>query len=115
MPPWNIFAMNVIGSSLLATGVLSSLYAGVLAPELRMTTGQLSAVANFVGTITTLISSEEDDDVIMKSHHYPVPPAAQPVHMLLAVEPVATYYECPPRQLCCMTRLFSRRSCGQCW
>jgi len=49
--PWNIFAMNVIGSSLLATGVLSSLYAGLLAPELRMTTGQLSAVVNFFGTI----------------------------------------------------------------
>lgn len=49
--PWNIFAMNVIGSALLATGVLSSLYAGVFAPDLRMTTGQLSAVVNFVGTI----------------------------------------------------------------
>jgi hypothetical protein len=49
--PWNIFAMNVIGSALLATGVLSSLYAGVYAPDLRMTTGQLSAVVNFFGTI----------------------------------------------------------------
>jgi hypothetical protein len=49
--PWNIFAMNVIGSALLATGVLSSLYAGVFAPDLRMTTGQLSAVVNFFGTI----------------------------------------------------------------
>jgi hypothetical protein len=49
--PWNIFAMNVVGSALLATGVLSSLYAGVFAPELRMTTGQLSAVVNFFGTI----------------------------------------------------------------
>lgn len=49
--PWNIFAMNVIGSALLATGVLSSLYAGVFAPDLRMTTGQLSAVVNFLGTI----------------------------------------------------------------
>ena len=43
--------MNVIGSSLLATGVLSSLYAGIYAPDLRMTTGQLSAVVNFFGTI----------------------------------------------------------------
>ena len=43
--------MNVIGSALLATGVLSSLYAGVYAPDLRMTTGQLSAVVNFFGTI----------------------------------------------------------------
>lgn len=49
--PWNIFTMNVIGSALLATGVLSSLYAGVYAPDLRMTTGQLSAVVNFFGTI----------------------------------------------------------------
>ena len=49
--PWNIFTMNVIGSGLLATGVLSSLYAGVFAPELRMTTSNLSAVVNFVGTI----------------------------------------------------------------
>ena len=49
--PWNIFVMNVIGSGLLATGVLSSLYAGVYAPDLRMTTSQLSAVVNFAGTI----------------------------------------------------------------
>ena len=49
--PWNIFVMNVIGSGLLATGVLSSLYAGAIAPELRMTTSNLSAVVNFAGTI----------------------------------------------------------------
>ncbi|GAA5481613.1 lipid II flippase family protein [Haloferula sargassicola] len=49
--PWGIFLLNVGGSALLTTGVLSSLYAGVYAPELRMTTGQLSAVVNFLGTI----------------------------------------------------------------
>lgn len=49
--PWNIFTMNVIGSALIATGMLSSLYAGIYAPDLRMTTGQLSAVVNFFGTI----------------------------------------------------------------
>jgi hypothetical protein len=49
--PWGVLAMNVGGSALLAAGVLSALYAGVLAPEYRMTTGQLSAVVNFVGTL----------------------------------------------------------------
>ncbi|MCU0795461.1 MAG: lipid II flippase Amj family protein [Akkermansiaceae bacterium] len=49
--PWNVFLLNVGGTALLTTGVLSSLYAGVFAPELRMTTGQLSAVVNFIGTI----------------------------------------------------------------
>ena len=49
--PWSVFLLNVGGSALIATGVLSSLYAGVIAPELRMTTGQLSAVVNFLGTI----------------------------------------------------------------
>ncbi|MBB5350152.1 hypothetical protein HNR46_000373 [Haloferula luteola] len=49
--PWNVFFLNFAGSALLTTGVLSSLYAGVYAPELRMTTGQLSAVVNFAGTI----------------------------------------------------------------
>lgn len=49
--PWNVFLLNVGGSALLTTGILSSLYAGVLAPELRMTTGQLSAVVNFAGTV----------------------------------------------------------------
>lgn len=49
--PWGVLAMNVAGSALLATGVLSALYAGVLAPEYRMTTGQLSAVVNFAGTL----------------------------------------------------------------
>lgn len=49
--PWNVFLLNIGGTALLTTGVLSSLYAGVFAPELRMTTGQLSAVVNFAGTI----------------------------------------------------------------
>lgn len=49
--PWSVFFLNVGGTALLTTGVLSSLYAGVFAPELRMTTGQLSAVVNFAGTI----------------------------------------------------------------
>ncbi len=49
--PWSIFGLNVAGSALLATGVLSSLYAAVYVPDLRMTTGQLSAAVNFLGTI----------------------------------------------------------------
>lgn len=49
--PWGVLLLNVFGSALLAAGVLSALYAGVLAPEFRMTTGQLSAVVNFAGTL----------------------------------------------------------------
>ncbi|MCB1077062.1 MAG: DUF2837 family protein, partial [Verrucomicrobiae bacterium] len=45
--PWGVFAMNTLP----ATGMLSALYAGVLAPEYRMTTGQLSAMVNFAGKL----------------------------------------------------------------
>lgn len=49
--PWMVFAMNILGISLITCGVFSSLYAGYLVPELRLTAGNLSAVVNFIGTI----------------------------------------------------------------
>lgn len=49
--PWLVFAMNIVGISLITCGVFSSLYAGYLVPELRLTAGNLSAVVNFIGTI----------------------------------------------------------------
>jgi hypothetical protein len=49
--PWLVFAMNVGGIALITCGVFSSLYAGYLVPELRLTAGNLSALVNFIGTI----------------------------------------------------------------
>ncbi len=49
--PWLVFAMNVGGIALVTCGVFSSLYAGYLVPELRLTAGNLSALVNFIGTI----------------------------------------------------------------
>jgi len=49
--PWNVFILNVGGTALITCGVFSSLYAGYLVPELRLTAGNLSAMVNFIGTI----------------------------------------------------------------
>jgi hypothetical protein len=49
--PWFVFALNIVGISLITCGVFSSLLAGFLVPELRLTAGNLSAVVNFIGTI----------------------------------------------------------------
>ncbi|MCB1098500.1 MAG: DUF2837 family protein [Verrucomicrobiae bacterium] len=49
--PWGVFVMNVLGVSLITTGVFASLLAGHFVPELRLTAGNLSAAVNFIGTI----------------------------------------------------------------
>ncbi|HRQ89587.1 MAG TPA: DUF2837 family protein [Bacteroidia bacterium] len=49
--PWLVFALNVGGTAMITCGVFSSLYAGYLVPELRLTAGNLSALVNFIGTI----------------------------------------------------------------
>lgn len=49
--PWFVFVLNVFGIAVITCGVFSSLYAGYLVPELRLTAGNLSALVNFIGTI----------------------------------------------------------------
>ncbi len=49
--PWFVFLLNIGGVSLITCGVFSSLYAGYLVPDLRLTAGNLSALVNFAGTI----------------------------------------------------------------
>ncbi|WP_033073814.1 lipid II flippase Amj family protein [Sphingopyxis sp. MWB1] len=54
MPPgmgWGILVANCLAQSLLAVGVVASLYAGYLAPEFRVTASQLSALINGFATI----------------------------------------------------------------
>lgn len=54
MPPgisWGVLIANCLAQSLLAVGVVASLYAGYLAPEFRVTASQLSAVINGFATI----------------------------------------------------------------
>lgn len=48
---WGILAANVLAQGLLAVGVFASIYAGVLAPDFRVTASQLSAVINGFATI----------------------------------------------------------------
>ncbi len=49
--PVRIFVFNVLASAILAVGVLSSLYAGFINPDLRTTSSQMSAVVNGLATI----------------------------------------------------------------
>jgi hypothetical protein len=49
--PVSIYVMNAVGTGLISTGVFSALYAGMLAPELRLTAGNLSAAVNMFGTL----------------------------------------------------------------
>jgi hypothetical protein len=49
--PVRIFIFNVLASAILAVGVLSSLYAGFLNPELRTTSSTLSSIVNSLATI----------------------------------------------------------------
>lgn len=54
MPPgisWGVLFANAAAQSLLAVGVVASLYAGYLAPDFRVTASQLSAVVNGFATI----------------------------------------------------------------
>jgi hypothetical protein len=49
--PVRIFIFNIIASAILAVGVLSSLYAGFINPELRTTSSTLSSIVNGLATI----------------------------------------------------------------
>src|SRR3546814_14339877 len=48
---WGILIANCLAQSLLAVGVVASLYAGYLAPEFRVTASQLSALIHGFATI----------------------------------------------------------------
>lgn len=48
---WGVLIANALAQSLLAVGVVASLYAGYLAPEFRVTASQLSALINGFATI----------------------------------------------------------------
>ena len=48
---WGVLIANCLAQSLLAVGVVASLYAGYLAPEFRVTASQLSALINGFATI----------------------------------------------------------------
>lgn len=49
--PIKIFIYNILASAILAVGVLSSLYAGFINPELRTTSSTLSSIVNGLATI----------------------------------------------------------------
>jgi hypothetical protein len=49
--PIKIFIFNVLASAILAVGVLASLYAGFINPELRTTSSTLSSIVNGLATI----------------------------------------------------------------
>lgn len=49
--PIKIFIFNILASAILAVGVLSSLYAGFINPELRTTSSTLSSIVNGLATI----------------------------------------------------------------
>jgi hypothetical protein len=49
--PVRIFIFNILASAILAVGVLSSLYAGFITPELRTTSSTLSSIVNGLATI----------------------------------------------------------------
>jgi hypothetical protein len=74
---WSVLAANGIAQSLLAVGVLASLYAGYLNPEFRVTASQMSAIVNGFATILlfALIDpqiSALTDDVVDGSVSEPV-------------------------------------------
>lgn len=74
---WQVLAANCLAQSLLAVGVLASLYAGYLNPEFRVTASQMSAIVNGVATILlfSLIDpqiSALTDDVVDGSVSEPV-------------------------------------------
>lgn len=53
--PVRIFIFNVIAVAFLTVGVLSSLYAGILAPEFRTTSATLSAFVTSISTILMFV------------------------------------------------------------
>lgn len=53
--PLKIFIFNVLAVAILSVGVLSSLYAGFITPELRTTASSLSAIVNGFATILMFV------------------------------------------------------------
>ena len=53
--PWKVFLMNVIAVAIVTVGVISSLYAGYLNPDLRTTSSTLSSVINGFATILLFV------------------------------------------------------------
>lgn len=53
--PLKIFIFNIIAVAILSVGVLSSLYAGFITPELRTTASSLSAIVNGFATILMFV------------------------------------------------------------
>jgi hypothetical protein len=53
--PWKVFIMNVIAVAIITVGVISSLYAGYLNPDLRTTSSTLSSVINGFATILMFV------------------------------------------------------------
>jgi hypothetical protein len=53
--PLKIFVFNIIAVAILTVGVLSSLYAGFITPELRTTASSLSAIVNGFATILMFV------------------------------------------------------------
>lgn len=53
--PWKVFLMNVIAVAIITVGVISSLYAGYLNPDLRATSSTLSSVINGFATILMFV------------------------------------------------------------
>ncbi len=53
--PWRVFLMNVVAVAIITVGVISSLYAGYLNPDLRTTSSTLSSVINGLATILMFV------------------------------------------------------------
>ncbi|TXD80603.1 DUF2837 family protein [Subsaximicrobium wynnwilliamsii] len=53
--PIKIFIFNILAVAILSVGVLSSLYAGFITPELRTTASSLSAIVNGFATILMFV------------------------------------------------------------
>jgi hypothetical protein len=68
--PWKVFIMNVVAVAVITVGVISSLYAGYLDPDLRTTSSTLSSVINGLATILMFVFidpflSVMTDDVVL--------------------------------------------------
>jgi hypothetical protein len=68
--PWKVFIMNVVAVAIITVGVISSLYAGYLNPDLRTTSSTLSSVINGFATILMFVFIDPflsimTDDVVL--------------------------------------------------
>ena len=68
--PWKVFIMNVVAVAIVSVGVIASLYAGYLNPDLRTTSSTLSSVINGLATILMFVFidpflSVMTDDVVL--------------------------------------------------